>query len=157
MEGRQQSENNVQQRNHLFNANNSGGVSLNVHLAVPPTSSAAQDGTHTPNTPEILNSIVNMQAAREAREAREASATGGPFAAEFANHCAIQSKPQQSVPASSSIVTHAVDITTTLSSLSPGNIHPEMQVPTINIIPPLNSPVASSITSESTLASPYST
>ena len=32
---------------------------LNVHLAVPPAQTGA-DGGHTPNTPEILNSIVNM-------------------------------------------------------------------------------------------------
>ena len=58
-------------------------ISLNVHLQVPPTSSisstqegggtssaAPTPGSHTPNTPEILNSIMNM--------------TGGPFAADFA-------------------------------------------------------------------------
>ena len=50
-------------------------ISLNVHLQVPGAppggSSAAQpqDGSHTPNTPEIVNSIVNM--------------TAGPFANEF--------------------------------------------------------------------------
>ncbi len=43
-----------------------GGMSLNVHLSVPQTS--ANEGNHTPNTPEILNSIVSMQ-------------SGGPFAA----------------------------------------------------------------------------
>lgn len=36
-----------------------GAMSLNVHLAVPVVTTA--DGSHTPNTPEILNSIVNMQ------------------------------------------------------------------------------------------------
>ena len=66
-----------------------GGVSLNVHLTVPPTTSAAQDGSHTPNTPEILNSIVKLQAERE--EARDALASSGPFGAEFARQCAIQS------------------------------------------------------------------
>ena len=37
-------------------------ISLNVHLQVPPppTTSIGQDGSHTPNTPEIVNSIVNM-------------------------------------------------------------------------------------------------
>ena len=52
-------------------------ISLNVHLQVPgapPGGSSgqaaqAQDGSHTPNTPEIVNSIVNM--------------TAGPFASEF--------------------------------------------------------------------------
>ena len=36
--------------------------SLNVHLTVPQTQAAGggADGSHTPNTPEILNSIVNM-------------------------------------------------------------------------------------------------
>ena len=40
------------------------GMSLNVHLTVPPSeaaAAAASSGGHTPNTPEILNSIVNMQ------------------------------------------------------------------------------------------------
>ena len=69
------------------------GVSLNVHLAVPTTTSAAQDGSHTPNTPEILNSIVNMQAAREAREA----AAVGPFGAEFARQCAIRPVPSATI------------------------------------------------------------
>ena len=40
-------------------------MSLNVHLTVPPSeaaaAAAASSGGHTPNTPEILNSIVNMQ------------------------------------------------------------------------------------------------
>lgn len=54
-------------------------IKLNVHLQVPSstqetggsTSSALPTpGSHTPNTPEILNSIMNM--------------TGGPFAADFA-------------------------------------------------------------------------
>lgn len=43
-------------------------ISLNVHLQVPATTS--NDGSHTPNTPEILNTIVNMT-------------SGGPFASEF--------------------------------------------------------------------------
>ena len=77
-----------------------GGVSLNVHLAAPPTTTATQDGSHTPNTPEILNSIVNMQVAREAREA---SASGGPFGAEFARQCAIYSTPTPLDSASSEI------------------------------------------------------
>jgi hypothetical protein len=47
----------------------SGRISLNVHLAVPQTMTTGQDGSHTPNTPEILNSIVSM--------------TSGPFAADF--------------------------------------------------------------------------
>ena len=70
-------------------ASKAPGVSLNVHLTVPPTTSAAQDGSHTPNTPEILNSIVKLQAERE--EARDAFASSGPFGAEFARQCAIQS------------------------------------------------------------------
>ena len=43
-------------------------ISLNVHLTVPGqqppqpgTVTTTADGSHTPNTPEILNSIVNMQ------------------------------------------------------------------------------------------------
>ena len=32
-------------------------ISLNCSLTVPPTT---QDGCHTPNTPEILNTIVNI-------------------------------------------------------------------------------------------------
>ena len=34
-------------------------ISLDCSLSVP-ASSSVQDGSHTPNTPEILNSIVNM-------------------------------------------------------------------------------------------------
>ncbi len=45
-------------------AANQSRISLNVHLAVPQGSGAeaagGQDGSHTPNTPEILNSIVSM-------------------------------------------------------------------------------------------------
>lgn len=51
--------------------NRGNSISLNVHLAVPGQSQQPQpgtvtttttaDGSHTPNTPEILNSIVNMQ------------------------------------------------------------------------------------------------
>ena len=47
-------------------------IKLNVHLQVP--SSSTQEGgggSNTPNTPEIVNSIVNM--------------TCGPFAADFAS------------------------------------------------------------------------
>ena len=75
--------------------NRAPAVSLNVHLAVPPTTTAAQDGSHTPNTPEILNSIVKLQAERE--EAREAYSSSGPFGAEFARQCAIHSTPIQTV------------------------------------------------------------
>ncbi len=40
------------------------GMSLNVHLAVPQQGEVGvgNNGSHTPNTPEILNSIVNMSA-----------------------------------------------------------------------------------------------
>ena len=89
--------------NHQFNqpnlphigASKAPGVSLNVHLTVPPTTTAAQDGSHTPNTPEILNSIVKLQAERE--EAREALASSGPFGAEFARQCAIRSTPAPTI------------------------------------------------------------
>ena len=49
-------------------------ISLNVHLQVPSTTATptTQDGSHTPNTPEILNTIVNM--------------TSGPFAPEFVSN-----------------------------------------------------------------------
>lgn len=40
---------------------NSRHISLNVNLAVPQTTLQLPDGSHTPNTPEILNSIVSMQ------------------------------------------------------------------------------------------------
>ena len=54
-------------------------ISLNVHLQVPPSSGAqAQDGSHTPNTPEIVNSIVNM--------------TAGPFSSDF-NRGSMQPPP----------------------------------------------------------------
>ena len=44
------------------NNDNENNIALNVHLTVPQTSNPGSgDGSHTPNTPEILNSIVNMQ------------------------------------------------------------------------------------------------
>jgi len=56
----------------FFNTNNnfcrkmsrrqSHNVTLNVHLDVAQNYFNLPDGSHTPNTPEILNSIVNMQA-----------------------------------------------------------------------------------------------
>ena len=96
---REKMERNRDNGNHQFSQPNpphigtskAPGVSLNVHLTVPPTTTAAQDGSHTPNTPEILNSIVKLQAERE--EAREALASSGPFGAEFARQCAIRSTP----------------------------------------------------------------
>lgn len=67
-----------------YGEDGSGRISLNVHLAVPqqvtPTTSSAQDGSHTPNTPELLNTLVNMQS--------------GPFAD-------YQAPPQQLPPTSS--------------------------------------------------------
>jgi len=45
-------------------SSSSGNMALNVHLAVPQqeqTAAAGADGSHTPNTPEILASIVSMQ------------------------------------------------------------------------------------------------
>ena len=115
-------------QNKPSNAAKSVGVSLNVHLAVPPTTTAAQDGSHTPNTPEILNSIVNMQAdslvnMQAAREARE-TAVAGPFAAEFANQCAIKSYPAPAVVSIPSIVHQ--ETPTTLSSFISGNIYLEV-------------------------------
>jgi len=56
-----------------------GKISLNVHLQVP-SSTTAQDGSHTPNTPEIVNSIVNMTA-------------GGPFLSQF-NSSRMTIQPQ---------------------------------------------------------------
>lgn len=66
-------------------------ISLNVHLTVPgqqPAGAAAAaaagtvtttaDGSHTPNTPEILNSIVNMQHPFAGYAQSGASATGTP-------------------------------------------------------------------------------
>lgn len=48
-------------------------ISLNVHLQVPPPQTT--DGSHTPNTPEILNTIVNMTSG--------GASNAGPFATEF--------------------------------------------------------------------------
>ena len=56
-------------------------ISLNVHLQVP-SSTAAQDGSHTPNTPEIVNSIVNMTA-------------GGPFLSQFDSSSRMTQVQQQ--------------------------------------------------------------
>jgi hypothetical protein len=51
---------NSSSNNQVFQ--NDPGMALNVHLAVPQAeAAAAAAASHTPNTPEILNSIVNMQ------------------------------------------------------------------------------------------------
>jgi len=73
---REKMERNRDNGNHQFSQPNpphigtskAPGVSLNVHLTVPPTTTAAQDGSHTPNTPEILNSIVKLQAEKKRLE-----------------------------------------------------------------------------------------
>lgn len=54
-------------------------ISLNVHLTVPTASVMTTDGGHTPNTPEILNSIVNMQSGpfAEYQETIEPASSGG--------------------------------------------------------------------------------
>ena len=57
-------------------------ISLNVHLQVPSSTASAQDGSHTPNTPEIVNSIVNMTA-------------GGPFLSQFDSSSRMTQLPQQ--------------------------------------------------------------
>ena len=55
-------------QDHVIMDQHQQKISLNVHLQVPPSTvtTTTQDGSHTPNTPEILNTIVNM--------------TAGPFA-----------------------------------------------------------------------------
>jgi hypothetical protein len=95
----------------------SAGVSLNVYLAVPP-STAAQDGSHTPNTGEILDSLVDVPVATEAMNAQV-----GPFS--FPKQCAIESypAPDASIP---SIVHPVVDTPTTLSSFVSGNVYLEV-------------------------------
>ena len=98
------------------------GVSLNVHLAVPTTTSAAQDGSHTPNTPEILNSIVNMQAAREAREA----AAVGPFGAEFARQCAIRPVPSATITSPSDDMNQDVGGAPTMDTSASGYSYAEV-------------------------------
>lgn len=57
-------------------------ISLNVHLQVPSSTASAQDGSHTPNTPEIVNSIVNMTA-------------GGPFLSQFDSSSRMTQAQQQ--------------------------------------------------------------
>ena len=57
-------------------------ISLNVHLQVPSSTASAQDGSHTPNTPEIVNSIVNMTA-------------GGPFLSQFDSSSRMTQVQQQ--------------------------------------------------------------
>ena len=93
------------------------GVSLNVHLTVPTTTAAAQDGSHTPNTPEILNSIVKLQAEREA--AREANTAVGPFGAEFARQCAIQSTSTPTAPISNEM-DQSVSVPENMKAVSSG-------------------------------------
>ena len=80
---------------------NNSKISLNVHLQVPSTTS--QDGSHTPNTPEILNTIVNM--------------TAGPFAPDFfrsSNHHHQMAPP----PPSQSTYTSTSSSTSTIATSS---------------------------------------
>ena len=73
-------------------SNENPSISLNVHLAVPSTNNNANDGSHTPNTPEILNSIVNMQS--------DSMSTVGPFAgfAPTVNKQEVETPLQESKP-----------------------------------------------------------
>ena len=79
-------------------------ISLNVHLQVPSTTS--QDGSHTPNTPEILNTIVNM--------------TAGPFAPDFFrssnHHHQMAPPPSQSTYTSTSSSTSTIATSTRAAS-----------------------------------------
>ena len=81
-------------------------ISLNVHLQVPSTTS--QDGSHTPNTPEILNTIVNM--------------TAGPFAPDFFrssnHHHQMAPPPTQSTYTSTSSSTSTIATATRAASIS---------------------------------------
>ena len=103
------------------------GVSLNVHLTVPATTTAAQDGSHTPNTPEILNSIVKLQAEREALSG---SAANGPFGAEFARQCAIQAAPTPAVSMSNEM-DYSVSVPENLAAVSSGYNYMEVILRTI--------------------------
>jgi len=82
-------------------------ISLNVHLQVPSTTS--QDGSHTPNTPEILNTIVNM--------------TAGPFAPDFFrssnhHHQMAPPPPSQSTYTSTSSSTSTIATSTRAAALA---------------------------------------
>ena len=81
-------------------------ISLNVHLQVPSTTS--QDGSHTPNTPEILNTIVNM--------------TAGPFAPDFFrssnHHHQMAPPPSQSTYTSTSSSTSTIATATRAAAAS---------------------------------------
>ena len=81
-------------------------ISLNVHLQVPSTTS--QDGSHTPNTPEILNTIVNM--------------TAGPFAPDFFrssnHHHQMAPPPSQSTYTSTSSSSSTSTIATSTRAAS---------------------------------------
>ena len=83
---------------------NNSKISLNVHLQVPSTTS--QDGSHTPNTPEILNTIVNM--------------TAGPFAPDFFrssnHHHQMAPPPSQSTYTSTSSSTSTIATATRAAS-----------------------------------------
>ena len=104
-------------------------VSLNVHLAVPTTTAAPQDGSHTPNTPEILNSIVNMQAQREEQNrARESEGTSaGPFGAEFARQCAIYSTQPPKVSTCND-TNPKTDVAAPSKSITPGYSYMEVKL-----------------------------
>ena len=87
---------------------NNSKISLNVHLQVPSTTS--QDGSHTPNTPEILNTIVNM--------------TAGPFAPDFfrsSNHHHQMAPPpsQSTYPSTSSSTSTIATATRAASAMAP--------------------------------------
>ena len=76
-------------------------VKLNVHLQVPPTT---ESGSQTPNTPEILNTIVNM------------TCGASPFAADFAAQNQIPHLSQPSATTSSLAAPTTVPPSSTLTS-----------------------------------------
>jgi len=99
-------------------------ISLNVPLQVPSTTNQPQDGSHTPNTPEIVNSIVNM--------------TAGPFAPDFfrsshQNHHVHQQ--QQQLPSSSS---NSVSMATATAAA----ISTAIVTPAATTVSSLDSPIA---------------
>ena len=96
-----------------------GGMSLNVHLAVPPAAVGGNggnnEGSHTPNTPEILNSIVSMSMQQQSAP----FGPQGPFAAaSTAGQGAVQDSQQQHLQTVNSglpeMATHQVGTTLTV-------------------------------------------
>jgi len=82
-------------------------ISLNCSLTIPTTtmSTTIQDGGHTPNTPEILNSIVNMTAGPFA-DYNQTNTTTAQFIATSVPSYTASVSPMTSIPSLASSSSH---------------------------------------------------